>query len=96
MCRRSAAVPLVLWLVFVPLIAAAEPCNGKVVGILDGDSLSVLRDCRAVKVRLYGVDAPEKAQVFGTQARKFTSDFAFQQTVVYLYAADNSIGPRIR
>jgi len=30
-----------------------------------------------VKIRLYGVDAPEKAQAFGTQARKFTGDLVF-------------------
>jgi endonuclease YncB( thermonuclease family) len=71
----------VLWLVFVPLLAAAEPFTGKVVGISDGDTLSVLREGKAVKVRLHGVDTPEKAQAFGTQARKFTSDLAFQQTV---------------
>jgi micrococcal nuclease len=52
-----------------------------VVGISDGDTISVLREGKAVKVRLHGVDTPEKAQAFGTQARKFTSDMAFQQTV---------------
>ena len=75
------AVFLVLWLVFVPLIAAAEQFTGKVVGVSDGDTISVLREGKAVKVRLHGVDTPEKAQAFGTQARKFTSDLAFQQTV---------------
>jgi micrococcal nuclease len=58
MCSRYAAVPLVLWLVFVPLLAAAEPFTGKVVGISDGDTISVLREGKAVKVRLHGVDTP--------------------------------------
>jgi endonuclease YncB( thermonuclease family) len=56
MCNRYShcypAVVLVLWLVFVPLIAAAEQFTGKVVGISDGDTLSVLREGKAVKVRL--------------------------------------------
>jgi endonuclease YncB( thermonuclease family) len=65
----------------LPCRAQAEEFTGKVVGISDGDTLSVLRDGKAVKVRLYGVDTPEKAQAFGTQARKFTSDLVFQQIV---------------
>jgi endonuclease YncB( thermonuclease family) len=72
-------LPLVF--VFAPLIVQAEEFTGKVVGISDGDTLSVLRDGKAVKVRLYGVDTPEKKQAFGTQARKFTGDLAFQQMV---------------
>ena len=85
MCNRYShcypAFVFVLWLVFVPLLAAAEQFTGKVVGISDGDTLSVLREGKAVKVRLHGVDTPERAQAFGTQARKFASDLAFQQTV---------------
>src|SRR5262245_66108743 len=67
-----------------PLGAFAEQFTGKVVGISDGDTISVLREGKAVKVRLHGVDTPEKVQAFGTQARKFTSDMVFQQTVTVI------------
>ena len=85
-CERSQHLHVaqgVVWLLLVilPGLVHAEQFTGKVVGISDGDTISVLREGRAVKVRLYGVDAPEKAQAFGTQARTFTSDAAFQQTV---------------
>jgi len=86
------AVVLVLWLVFVPLRAAAEQFTGKVVGISDGDTLSVLREGKAVKVRLHGVDTPEKAQAFGTRARQFTSELAFQQTVTVDVRATDRYG----
>jgi endonuclease YncB( thermonuclease family) len=73
----------------LPVIVRAEQFTGKVVGISDGDTISVLREGKAVKVRLYGVDAPEKAQAFGTKARQFTGDLAFQQTVtVVIHATD--------
>ena len=65
----------------LPLLVHAEQFTGKVVGISDGDTISVLREGKAVKVRLHGVDTPEKAQAFGTQARKLTGDLVFQQTV---------------
>ena len=40
--------------------------TGKVVGIADGDTITVLRDGHDhVKIRLYGIDAPESGQPFG-------------------------------
>ena len=66
-CLYAAVV--VLWCLLAPLLASAEQFTGKVVGISDGDTINVLREGKAVKVRLYGIDAPEKAQAFGTQAR---------------------------
>jgi endonuclease YncB( thermonuclease family) len=39
-----------------------EQFSGEVVAIADGDTLSVLQDGKAVKVRLHGIDTPEKAQ----------------------------------
>ena len=73
----------VVWLLLgaLPILVYAEQFTGKVVGISDGDTLSVLREGKAVKVRLHSVDTPEKAQAFGTQARKLTGDLVFQQTV---------------
>jgi endonuclease YncB( thermonuclease family) len=44
--------------------------NGKVVGVTDGDSITVLRGREQVKVRLVEIDAPEKAQPFGNRARR--------------------------
>jgi endonuclease YncB( thermonuclease family) len=81
-----------LWCVLAPWGASAEQFTGKVVGISDGDTISVLREGKAVKVRLHGVDTPEKAQAFGTQARKFTSDMVFQQTVTVIVQATDRYG----
>ena len=51
----------------------AHAWTGKVVGISDGDIIKVLRDGKQVKIRLYGVDTPEKAQAFGNKAKQFTA-----------------------
>jgi endonuclease YncB( thermonuclease family) len=81
----------VLW-VLVPLLGYAEQFTGKVVGIGDGDTISVLREGKAVKVRLYGIDAPEKAQAFGTQARTFTGDLVFQHDVTVVVQRTDRYG----
>ena len=46
----------------------------KVVDVFDGDTLIVSFEGRAEIFRLFGVDAPEKEQAFGLEARSFTSD----------------------
>ena len=61
---------------------ASARFTGRVVSVLDGDSLIVLRDGRQVEVRLYGVDAPEGGQAFGSVAKRFLSNLVFSKTVV--------------
>lgn len=55
--------------------------EGKVVAVLDGDTLEVLDSGRAVRVRLYGVDCPEKSQAFGQKAKQFASGLVFGRAV---------------
>ena len=62
-------------------ILAAESITGKVVSVADGDTITVLEDRTQIKVRLHGIDAPEKAQDFGTVSRTFTSDQCFGEEV---------------
>jgi endonuclease YncB( thermonuclease family) len=85
-CIRPATVPVaVAVLLLVTLlprpVRAATEFRGRVVGVADGDTITVLHDGRAEKIRLYGIDAPEKGQAFGERAKQFTSGLAFGQTV---------------
>jgi endonuclease YncB( thermonuclease family) len=50
-------------------VLAADP-RGKVVGIADGDTLTILADGQQTKVRLWGIDAPERKQPFGNASKK--------------------------
>ncbi len=45
--------------------------------IEDGDTIEVLHSLRAERIRLHGVDAPEKSQAFGSRARQFTAGMVF-------------------
>ena len=54
----------------------------KVVSISDGDTFTGLdSQNRQVKVRLHGIDAPEKAQAFGNVSRKALGDLIEGKTV---------------
>lgn len=52
------------------ILANAEEFSGKVIAVMDGDTLLVLKDGQPVKVRLAEIDAPEKAQPFGMASQK--------------------------
>lgn len=56
----------------------ADTLVGTVVGVSDGDTVTVLVDGhREVHVRIAGIDAPEKRQPFGQAAKKLMSDCSF-------------------
>ena len=55
--------------------------SGKVVAVTDGDTLKVMKEGVAVRVRLWGIDCPEMGQAFGKRAKQFASGLAFGKTV---------------
>jgi len=76
----------VLFLSLILILLVISPCltwawSGKVVGVADGDTITVLQDRKQVKIRLYGIDCPEKSQAFGKRARQFTSKIVFGKVV---------------
>jgi len=55
---------------------------GTVVGITDGDTFTLLTENRKQqKIRLYGIDCPEKKQPFGTVAKNQLSELIFGKKV---------------
>ncbi len=59
----------------------AAAITGKVVGIADGDTVTILTDNKQTKIRLAEIDTPEKNQPSGKKAKKALSDFIFGKTV---------------
>ena len=78
MFRRLLPFAIFSLLTFLTFNAAAETIVGTVVGISDGDTLTLLtNDKRQAKVRLGEIDTPESGQPYGAQAKKELSDLAF-------------------
>lgn len=80
--------------VFLPVVLLAlslfntSPCQagvrleGTIVGITDGDTVKLLtEDDQQVKIRLDGIDAPEKKQAFGDASKKCLSTLIFGKKV---------------
>ncbi|HMM34837.1 MAG TPA: thermonuclease family protein [Thermoanaerobaculia bacterium] len=85
--RPRAALGALFAPAFVALLLSCRPSagretfEGKVVGVADGDTLVVLDGTTPVRVRLHGIDCPERGQAFGAAANRLASALAFGKTV---------------
>lgn len=79
---RAILRPLLALAFFCVLAPGAfgERLTGRVIGVSDGDTLTLLVNRRPVTIRLHGIDAPEHAQAFGTRSKQALSALAFGKT----------------
>jgi len=69
-----------LLLILTPLISLTAE-QSKVIKISDGDTITVLNSKEQTKVRLYGIDAPEKKQDYGQRSKQFLASLIAGQMV---------------
>jgi endonuclease YncB( thermonuclease family) len=82
--NRVAFIFSALLLCAGPLVA--DVVTGKVVGVSDGDTITVLDGNRMQhKIRVSGIDAPEKGQPFGQRAKENLSRLVFGKEVDVLW-----------
>jgi endonuclease YncB( thermonuclease family) len=86
---------------FTPLLAAflfstpsiAATLQGRVVAVTDGDTVKVLDASHTEwKIRLMGIDAPEKKQAFGNKSKSNLSDLVYGKTVTVEYSKKDKYG----
>lgn len=61
--------------------APAQVFTAEVIAVLDGDTLLVSRGGKPIKLRLAGIDAPEKAQPYGTASQKSLAELVMRKQV---------------
>ena len=87
--KRSSNPAVHMCLLAVALSLALEGAQaaewfleGHVVGVSDGDTITVLDDAKTQhKIRFAGIDAPEKGQAFGERSKQSLSALVFQKRV---------------
>ncbi len=72
-------------------LVAAE-IQGKVIRVLDGDTIDVLQDKKPVRVRLLNIDAPEKKQAYGSWSTNQLKDLVAGQPVTVTYTQKDRYG----
>ena len=85
---------LVAWVfVLLALSASAETITGRIVAIADGDTLTLLDgNNKQHKIRLAGIDAPEKKQPFGNLSKQHLSYLVFDKAVSVEYRKHDRYG----
>ena len=71
---------------FACAYARANSFVGKVIEINDGDEITIFNMNRPVRIRLIGMDAPERNQPFGDIARQHLSDLVYNKQVLVEYS----------
>lgn len=86
---------LVVTLLFIQS-AYADVISGRVVSVTDGDTITVLDSTNTQhKIRLGGIDAPEKKQAFGNVSKKSLSDMVFNQQVDVEWHKEDRYGRKV-
>lgn len=87
-------------LVFVVALLAlpgqAELISGRVVHVADGDTVTVLDASKVQhKIRLAGIDAPEKSQAYGERSRESLAELVANRTVIVETNKQDHYGRRV-
>jgi len=83
-------------LVLVDIAAAQVTLTGRIVGIADGDTLTLLDAGKQQhRIRLDGIDAPETGQAFGNRSKQSLSDLAYAREAEAKCAKTDRFGRRV-
>jgi micrococcal nuclease len=67
-------------LLFIPVVQQKN-ITGKVIHVVDGDTIDILYENKPLRIRLAGIDCPEKGQPFATAAKQETARLCAGQIV---------------
>ena len=84
---------LILVFALLPAYAQDQNFSGRVVGITDGDTLTILTaSTEQVRIRLAEIDTPEKGQPYGNRSQQTLSTLTFQKEIFAKYVDTDRYG----
>lgn len=70
-----------LFMLVLLLSVCLADLTGRVIGVSDGDTITILCNKTEVSIRLAEIDCPEKGQPYGKAAKRYASELVFGRTV---------------
>ena len=84
---------LLIGALLAPLLALGASIEGQIVGVSDGDTVTLLdAQKKQWKVRLLGIDAPEKKMPFGQRSKQHLADLVYRKSVIVEYSKRDRYG----
>ena len=84
---------ILIFILFLSNLVHAKTIEGLVVGVADGDTITVLdQQKNTYKIRLQGIDAPEKKQAFGEKSKQSLHDLVHSKQVRIEYDKEDKYG----
>jgi len=84
---------ILIFILFLSNFVYAKTIEGLVVGVADGDTITVLdQQKHSYKIRLQGIDAPEKNQAFGEKSKQSLHDLVHSKQVRIEYDKEDKYG----
>ena len=62
-----------LVIIFCFFSCTVEQHTGRVVKVVDGDTFDLMFEEKKIRVRMFGIDSPERGQAFNVKAKDFTA-----------------------
>jgi len=90
--KMNKYIILLICIMLLSPVLNAENFFGKVVRVIDGDTVTVLNGRKQEKIRLGNIDAPEKSQAFGNQSKKYLSVLIFGKNVEVKFRSKDRYG----
>ena len=80
----------IILLLICPILVFSKTFTAKVIRVVDGDSVNVLRisDKEELRLRLYGIDAPETKQPYGRESKDALKGFLGPKTEISVKVLD--------
>jgi len=76
-----------------PLLALGVSIEGQIVGVSDGDTVTLLDAQKTQwKIRLLGIDAPERKMPFGQRSKQYLADMVYKKNVTIEYSKRDRYG----
>ena len=89
------AFAVLFWLTILNTTSFGADFSGEVVSVLDGDTIEIMNGHHADRIRLSGIDCPEKGQAYSKKAKQAASALVFGKNLTLQTRGKLSTGGRL-